>query len=752
MSATYPFYTGQVPTAEDFNQLAVRSELASSGGASMIGYGATTVAHILDSITAPSVTSVAGKTGAVTLSFADVSGVAAVNGDSTQNFNVKDATGSHHAISLGQADARYAPIGGGSGGGSVTSVGLSLPSGELTVAGSPVTGAGTLSATWASQAPHTVFAGPASGSVNGTPVFRAFNFTDVSGTLSLGAGGTGQTTAQAAIDALTGAAGAGNEYVFTRDTATGHAMFKPPVGGSSSFIASGTGAVTRTMQNKVRESVSILDFGENAGNGVVDAGAIAQLAVNAIAAAGGGALYFPGGGNYNFITQLVLPAADITLYGDGPSSRIFGSGNLVAYPGSPYGSTSVALQNIYDLQFEQTGNGTIITMHQTWDALGKPGPEIAGCFFYHSSLTTTAATSISLQGVWAADINNNYFIGRGAGGGPTTGIGGYGLRLTPGATSAGSVMNVVISNNSFITLAYPIYMDPRSGSGGSAGRIEGIKIIGNNMAAGYTAVTTNQTLATTITGCQLSDFFNGVLGTNDFDMSIVGNGEITGRSSGISLIAGGGGLVTDRITITGNNISGASGVGVRLTNASGPDESLRSVVVGSNSFRGVPGAAAGTGLSLEGSYAISGCAFLGNSFAWLTTGISFSAVAHTRNSMLGNTYSSVTTEVNNFSYSGTNGGQVTALAAIGSDSRFMIQAGADGSTSAPVITFPKPFKAGTTPVVFLQSIGTGNTTLEAPGISMLSNTTLEIQKKQLAGGSVILSNYTVGWIAFGAAP
>ena len=59
----------------------------------------------------------------------------------------------------------------GAGSGSVSSVALSLPS-IFTVSGSPVTSAGTLSATLANEATNTVFAGPSSGS-SGVPTFRA---------------------------------------------------------------------------------------------------------------------------------------------------------------------------------------------------------------------------------------------------------------------------------------------------------------------------------------------------------------------------------------------------------------------------------------------------------------------------------------------------------------------------------------------------------------------------------------------------
>ena len=53
--------------------------------------------------------------------------------------------------------------------------------------------------------------------------------------LTIGDGGTGQSTAQAAIDALTAVSGATDEYVLTKDTVTGNAIFKVAAGGGSSL-------------------------------------------------------------------------------------------------------------------------------------------------------------------------------------------------------------------------------------------------------------------------------------------------------------------------------------------------------------------------------------------------------------------------------------------------------------------------------------------------------------------------------------
>ena len=50
--------------------------------------------------------------------------------------------------------------------------------------------------------------------------------------VAIAQGGTGQSTAQGAIDALTQVSGATNEYVLTKDTSTGNAVWKAAQGGS----------------------------------------------------------------------------------------------------------------------------------------------------------------------------------------------------------------------------------------------------------------------------------------------------------------------------------------------------------------------------------------------------------------------------------------------------------------------------------------------------------------------------------------
>jgi hypothetical protein len=65
----------------------------------------------------------------------------------------------------------------------------------------------------------------------------------LSATLAVASGGTGQTTAQAAINALTAVSGATNEHILTKDTATGNAVFKAaPAGDGHAAVTLSAGA------------------------------------------------------------------------------------------------------------------------------------------------------------------------------------------------------------------------------------------------------------------------------------------------------------------------------------------------------------------------------------------------------------------------------------------------------------------------------------------------------------------------------
>jgi hypothetical protein len=86
------------------------------------------------------------------------------------------------------------------------------------------------------------------------------------------------------------------------------------------FTQSGTGGVARTIDNKLKDTVSVKDFG-TVGNGIIDDTTALQNAFNS----GAKNIYLPTG-TYKVLTQLTLPI-NVSLYGDGPAASIIdGSG------------------------------------------------------------------------------------------------------------------------------------------------------------------------------------------------------------------------------------------------------------------------------------------------------------------------------------------------------------------------------------------------------------------------------------------
>lgn len=103
--------------------------------------------------------------------------------------------------------------------------------------------------------------------------------------------------------------------------------------GSVGFLQSGTGATARTVQAKLRDTVSVLDFGAIEGDVSGNASANATAFANAIVTATGKKLLIPAG-TWWIAGPLVLPA-DIELIGQGFANTILkhsGSGVFIKTP------------------------------------------------------------------------------------------------------------------------------------------------------------------------------------------------------------------------------------------------------------------------------------------------------------------------------------------------------------------------------------------------------------------------------------
>jgi polygalacturonase len=394
-----------------------------------------------------------------------------------------------------------------------------------------------------------------------------------------------------------------------------------------------SGAVGRTVHQKLQEFVSVKDFGAT-GDGTTDDSAAIQAALNA-----GTAIYFPTG-TYLISSTLNLPNKNMTLTGEGRLSKIIGSVSpLLAY--DPTFNTNTPC--IYDLSFEATGDNISIQMHGVWTAAGKVGPTIDGCYFLNSSVTTTTAKCISLSGVWTANITNNHFDGAGSGGAPTTGIGGYGIFILLGSNVNTSVMGLNITNNKFLTIAYPYWGSPRTLSTG--GRIEGISISTNSFIAGNVAITSNQALATLIGNNIISDFNVGIDFIDEFNFNITGNTEIDGLTAGIRLSVAVG--ISERGVICANNIKAKStgNIGIELINNIAASR-LRSISITSNDFSAViSGVPSSIGIKFNNTFTIQNITITGNTFQQLLTAVDVGTIANQFNTINANNGTFVTNPI-----------------------------------------------------------------------------------------------------------
>jgi hypothetical protein len=178
------------------------------------------------------------------------------------------------------------------------------------------------------------------------------------------------------------------------------------------FTQSGTGAIQRTVENKLKDTVSVKDFGA-VGNGVADDTAAIQAAINA-ALSSKASLYVPTG-NYKLTSQInvnIYDASDgrgLIIYGDS-----WGSKFIVNHTGTGFflnctPSFQVFQIHLKDLRFT---DGTV-TPNKLVHNNGAINTVINGCIFEGATVTTACVVNDNAYGLSVVNTLFTNIIGTG---------------------------------------------------------------------------------------------------------------------------------------------------------------------------------------------------------------------------------------------------------------------------------------------------------------------------------------------------
>lgn len=200
-------------------------------------------------------------------------------------------------------------------------------------------------------------------------------------------------TQQWSVDNISGATSAVEFNAFVASLAAS--------GGSAlvGFIQDGSGAVSRTAQSKMRESVSVKDFGA-VGDGVTDD--TAAIAACLLAAKTNGTLrvFFPVG-TYNVATPIVLASyRGLTIYGEGyPVGATVGKCTYIRYTGAA-GSlltmnscAGIVFENIWFGYNNAAYTGDLVATNNP-SGLDTTNMTFVGCLFSGETLSQTGAASL----------------------------------------------------------------------------------------------------------------------------------------------------------------------------------------------------------------------------------------------------------------------------------------------------------------------------------------------------------------------
>lgn len=169
------------------------------------------------------------------------------------------------------------------------------------------------------------------------------------------------------------------------------------------FTQTGTGAVARTVDSKLKETVSVKDFGA-VGNGVADDTAAIQAAIDAVGIAGGGIVWLPPG-TYKVSATLVVNRNFVSIVGSGmwdtTLTRNTDYGDTLLLTGNDTTGVYVSGLEVKNLRFTSTG---LTTSGSHINANGVSRLTITQVFMFDGFI------GLTLNGVLPAFINDLYIV------------------------------------------------------------------------------------------------------------------------------------------------------------------------------------------------------------------------------------------------------------------------------------------------------------------------------------------------------
>jgi hypothetical protein len=218
---------------------------------------------------------------------------------------------------------------------------------------------------------------------------------------------------------VTGPASSGNDNIAAYNGVSGTVIKDSGVtvaalAASGNFIQAGTGAVTRTMQNKVREHISVKDFGA-VGDGVADDTAKIQAAITAYQGTNA-TVFFPRG-TYK-VTSTLSITGGLRLEGESRAGAIISWTSTTLNVISINTNPQVAVERLTFVGPSSATAGSIIGLTGP-TGTGNIFSYISDCSFYHgfSHVVTEAASDWTIDNcvfaeavgtsVYVADILNN---------------------------------------------------------------------------------------------------------------------------------------------------------------------------------------------------------------------------------------------------------------------------------------------------------------------------------------------------------